>query len=39
MAGVAMASTPIICSTTVPGIRRSIRKTSTVSPVSVSAIE
>ena len=39
MAGLTTASAPIICSTTVPGIRRSIRKTSTVSPASVTAIE
>src|SRR5262245_28795369 len=39
MAGLAMASAPIICSTTVPGIRRSIRNTSTVSPSMVAAME
>jgi hypothetical protein len=33
------ASAPIICSTTVPGIRRSMRKTRTVSPRRVTAIE
>ena len=31
MAGLAIASAPIICSTTVPGMSRSMRKTSTVS--------
>src|SRR5207302_1814282 len=35
----AMASAPIICSTTVPGTRRSMRNTSRVSPRSVRAIE
>ena len=39
IAALTTASAPIICSTTVPGIRRSIRKTSTVSPSSVSPIE
>jgi hypothetical protein len=39
MAGLTIASAPIICSTTVPGINRSMRKTSTVRPTSVSAIE
>jgi hypothetical protein len=33
------ASAPIICSTTVPGTRRSMRKTSTVSPARVTPIE
>ena len=39
MAGLTTASAPIICSTTVPGISRSMRKISTVSPSSVRAIE
>ncbi len=39
MAGLAMASAPIICSTTVPGMSRSMRKISTVSPTRVRAIE
>ena len=39
MAGLTTASAPIICSTTVPGTRRSIRKTSTVRPSSVRTIE
>ncbi len=39
MAGLTIASAPIICSTTVPGISRSMRKISTVSPTNVSAIE
>ena len=34
-----IASAPIICSTTVPGMRWSMRKTRTVSPSSVKAIE
>ena len=39
MAGLATASAPIICSTTVPGIRRSMRKINTVSPSRVRPIE
>src|SRR5262249_41403301 len=39
MAGLAMASAPIICSTTVPGMRRSMRKIRMVRPARVSAIE
>src|SRR6266540_1493382 len=39
MAALTIASAPIICSTTVPGISRSMRKISTVSPASVRAIE
>src|SRR4029453_13485924 len=37
--GLTTASAPIICSTTVPGIRRSIRKMSTVRPSNVKAME
>jgi hypothetical protein len=39
MAGLTTASAPIICSTTVPGIRRSMRKIRTVRPTTVRAME
>ncbi len=39
MAALTTASAPIICSTTVPGISRSIRNVSTVRPASVTTIE
>jgi hypothetical protein len=39
MAGLTTASAPIICSTTVPGTRRSIRNTITDTPTRVRAIE
>ena len=39
IAGLTMASAPIICSTTVPGTRRSMRKTRRDRPRSVRAIE
>jgi hypothetical protein len=39
IAGLAMASAPINCSTTVPGTRRSMRNTSTERPTKVTAIE
>jgi len=39
MAGLTTASAPIICSTTVPGIRRSMRKIRNVRPRSVRPIE
>ena len=39
IAGLTIASAPIICSTTVPGTSRSIRNTSTERPTSVRAIE
>ncbi len=39
MVGLAIASTPIICSTTVPGISRSMRKIKMVSPARLRAIE